>query len=257
MALRDLMAFAYAKSYGPTWLDKLAGAEKLAAWSERATVEEKSRGKRGVVGVPSTGLAYANLYDLIAFADRDWEPLAPALGKKKDTLPLLQRVDSLRNAVGHSRALLVFEEDLLAGIAGQIRNQVTIFMSTQDPAGDIYPRIESVTDSFGRQRGPSWGHGQLPAIVLHPGDIVTFTCFGTDPQNRALLWRTSGTNTEKIIAVADPGQPATLTWLVEDRHVSESTSISIRMEAPEAKYHRSNSYDGWVMFDYIVRPPLT
>ena len=63
-------------------------------------------------------------------------------------MALLKRLDNIRNAVGHSRPLLPFERDLLSGIAGQIRNQVTIYMSTQDEAGDIYPRIESVTDQI-------------------------------------------------------------------------------------------------------------
>lgn len=63
-----------------------------------------------------------------------------ALGPKVETLPLLARFEQLRNSVAHSRGILAFEEALLSGIAGQIRNQVTIFMSIQDPSGDYYPR---------------------------------------------------------------------------------------------------------------------
>lgn len=164
-ALRELMSHAYASSFGSDWLMQVAGPKKVAAWEERAVEEVRSRGGRGAVGVANAGLAYANFYDLVDFADRHWEPLAPALGAKKEVLALLRRLERLRNAVGHSRPLVAFEEDLVSGIAGQIRNQVTIYMSAQDPAGDIYPRIESVMDSFGRRIESSAVTGELAGSV--------------------------------------------------------------------------------------------
>lgn len=252
-ALRQLMTKVYASSFGPDWLTKVAGTTKLDLWKDRAAEEAKSRGGRGVIDVANIGLAYANFYELVAWADRFWEPLSEALGAKRDVLPLLRRVDSLRNTVGHSRALVPFEEDLLAGIAGQIRNQVTIFMSSQSPAGDIYPRIESVMDSFGRRGGGGLGSVQLPLVVLHPGDIVTFTCVGTDPQGRDLLWRFAGSEGSRV--VGQSGVTTLLNWSVEDRHVNESTTIGVYMEAHDAKYHRWGSFDHKILFGFRVRPP--
>lgn len=157
------MAHVFAKAYGPDWLTKVAGADKRELWAARAEAEAKSRGRRGALGMPAAGLAYANLYDLITIAKKHWEPLAPALYAKAEVMPLLERLETLRNAVGHSRPLVPYEEDLLAGIAGQIRNQVTIFMSAQDRAGDIYPRIESVTDSIGQRIESSTVDGEIAA----------------------------------------------------------------------------------------------
>ncbi|GAB2569167.1 hypothetical protein [Microlunatus antarcticus] len=261
-ALRDLMAHAYSKTYGAGWLEKVAGAEKIATWADRATEEVKTRGARGVVEVPNIGLAYANLYDLVAFADRHWEPLAEALGKKADVLPLLRRAERLRNPVGHSRSLLPFEEDLLSGIAGQIRNQVTIHMSSEAPTGEIYPRIEKVTDSFGRRSGSAIADSQMPTgavnnsvIVLRPGEVVTFTCVGSDPQGRDLLWRFGGSAGGQDSIVAPSGTEAQLTWTVQDKDINENVGVAVYLEAHEAKYHRFGSFDHKLFFAFRVRPP--
>src|SRR3712207_5857896 len=89
-ALRSLMEHVYAKAYGPDWLTKVAGADKLELWAGRAEEEAKARGRRGALGMPAAGLAYANLYDLIAIAKKHWEPLAPALHPKAEVMPLLE-----------------------------------------------------------------------------------------------------------------------------------------------------------------------
>lgn len=177
-ALRELMTYAYSTSYGPEWLGKVAATDKLKDWESRAADELLARGPKGVVAVPNAGLSYANLYDLVSIADKHWDPLAAALGKKASVLPLLRRFDNLRNTVGHSRPLLPFERDLMSGIAGQIRNQVTIFMSAQDEVGDIYPRIGSIMDQFGRRVESSVVDGELAGgvstydVVVRPGDTV-------------------------------------------------------------------------------------
>ncbi|MGA5143266.1 hypothetical protein [Streptomyces azureus] len=67
-------------------------------------------------------------------------------------------------------------------------------MSSQDPTGDYFARIDSVTDSLGNcidsfppdpmEHGVSLRTG----AVLHPGDTITFRCRGTDPQGRDLTW---------------------------------------------------------------------
>lgn len=261
-ALRELMAHAYATSYGPGWLTRVTSQKQRDSWTERAETEAKVRVPKGVAAVPNTGLAYANFYDLVTIAEKHWEPLAPALGRLKAVLPLLQRFDDLRNTIGHSRPLLAFEQDLMSGIAGQIRNQVTLHMSAQDDAGDIYPRIESITDSFGLRiesevvRGEVAGTQGATELVLHPGDVVTFTCIGTDPQGRELEWDLAGPDHFRLRerVVARSGEPTLLTWVVEDGDVRENASVSIHMRAKDAKYRRFGSFDHRAHFFYSVRP---
>lgn len=190
-ALREL-THSYGTSYGDDWLERVSTPSQRKAWEGRASDEKQARVPKGVARVPNVGLAYANFYDLVRIAEKYWKPLSGALGKQKSVLPLLARFDNLRNTIGHSRPLLAFEQDLMSGIAGQIRNQVTLFMSDQDDAGEIYPRIESISDSFGRRIESSVVDGEIAGsvttrdVIVRPGDVVTFTCVGVDPQGRDL-----------------------------------------------------------------------
>lgn len=263
-ALRELMTYAYEDRYGNAWLDRVTKPKQREAWAERAHVEADTRVPRGVAQVPNVGLSYANFYDLLGIVEkeRNWEPLAGALGKRAEVLPLLQRFEKLRNTIGHSRPLIPFEQELMSGIAGQIRNQVTLFMSEQDDAGDIYPRIESITDPFGRRFEVTvvdeltYRFIRDPKITLRPGDVVAFTCIGVDPQGRDLAWEMRPANYEsRVSQVGSSGAPTTVVWVVQDGDVAEKRHIEIRMQAHMAKYRRYGSFDHRAYFTFRVRPP--
>lgn len=262
-ALRELMAYEYERSFGPEWLASISTPEQRSAWENRAETEARVRVPKGVAHVPNAGLAYANFYDLVRIAADHWEPLSAALGKLKNVLPLLERFDNLRNTIGHSRPLLAFEQDLMSGIAGQIRNQVTLHMSAQDDAGDIYPRIESITDSFGRRIESAVVDDEAAGaiashdVVVRPGDRVTFACTGLDPQGRRLEWRlTNPRHHDTASAVVESGEPAQLVWIVDDGDVTETGTVQVYLQAEDAKYRRFGHYDHRAYFLYRVRPPL-
>lgn len=259
-ALRQLMTHAYRDAYGDDWLDRITTEDQRNEWAGRAATEQTTR--KGVAVVPSVGLAYANFYELLSFVENHWEPLAPALGKRATTVAMLKRFDNLRNTVAHHRELVTFEKELYSGIAGQTRNQVTIFMTTQDPAGDHYPRIESVIDSFGNTyngEAPDLiNHGIETAIVLHPGDVVTFTATAFDGQDRDLRFELRASllgiePRQKVIEKA--GRPVELTWHVTDEEVGTFTAMGVYLYAEGTKYHRHTQYDYSVRFAYRVDPP--
>lgn len=257
-AIRELMTYEYMSAYGSSWMEKVTSTAQREMWESRAKDEAAARVPKGVARVPNVGLAYANFYDLIRIAEAHWQPLSAALGKLKSVLPLLERFDNLRNTIGHSRPLLPFEEDLMSGIAGQIRNQVTIYMSKQDDAGEIYPRIESITDSFGRRvvsnvvEGEVAGSVQSYDITVHPDEVVTFVCIGVDPQGRELFWfGPSGASVQ-----GPSGSPTTLSWVVQHEDVTETGSVQIYMKTAGTLYHRFGSFDHRAYFTFRVRPPL-
>ncbi len=208
--------------------------------------------------VPDDELAYAEFYDLCAIAEKHWQPLALALGKQAETLPLLKRFDKLRNTVAHSRPLLGFEADLLSGIAGEIRNRVTKYMTEQDPSGDHYARIESVTDGYGRTATGVPGSGSesiviTPRVLVQVGDVITFDCEGHDPKGRALSWvgRVSG---ELIFSLE--GDRIRAKWPVRLDQVGEQTAVEIKL-ASESQYRRHGfgGSDDRVVFAFTVEPP--
>jgi hypothetical protein len=164
------MTYAYNAAYGANWLQWISSDEQRQDWARRHEQEKKKRTGKGAAVVPNHGLAYSDLKDLVGIVQKRWQPIEPAFGAsaKSETRALLVRFETLRNTAMHGRTPLVFEQELMSGIAGQIRNQVTIFMSSQDPQGDYFPRIESITDSFGNTFEGSPQKAQSETSIFQP-----------------------------------------------------------------------------------------
>lgn len=255
-ALRELLRTTVGERLGPGWLERVK-PDRVSDWQRRIAEERAAR--KGTAAVSEDLLDYAQLFDLLNILGRYWNDVHPALGDKRVMVPLLERLDDVRNAVAHSRALLPFEEDLIAGIAGEVRNRVTIYMSTRDPAGDPYARVESITDSFGntmegRKTTTSYNPIVLTGLTLHPGDVVTYTCRGTDPLGRTLRWQLVAGRRGVTEAEATGGD-VTMQWVVTSEHVAQSVNAQIRMTA-ESEFHRwTEGIDGLALFEYRVDPP--
>lgn len=260
-ALRTLFAHAYRSAYGESWLYKVTTEQQRARWAARAE-DEKHRVMKGIVDIPANGLAYSEFYELVEIAENHWEPLSKALGKKASTMPLLKRFATLRNPVGHNRQLYTYEQDLCSGIAGTIRNQVTIFMSSLDEAGEYYPRIEAAWDSFGNHIEGELNSGEIAGrvnsdLVLRPGDVVTFGALGIDPQDRDLEWEFRDDVSIIQKKIAKSGKQVEFSWEVAEHSVKEHSAVHLYMRVNGSPYHRAHGFDQRVYFSYPVRPPRT
>ncbi|WP_414122791.1 hypothetical protein [Corynebacterium nuruki] len=260
-ALRQLLTFVLSQKHGLNWLTAVVSADKLVKWQERKEVEAKKRTTRGVATVPPGLLDYAEFHELVDLVNKRWNEVAPALGKKAVTGALLERFDDLRNTVAHSRDLLPFEEDLLAGIAGEIRNRVTLFMSTEAPSGEHFARIEEVVDSFGnRVDGLETLKSSNPCIVceqvLNVGDVVKFRCRGTDPYGRGIGWNLSIMPNGHGGVDSAIGNDVELTLTVKPEYVSSRSYVLVRMVS-DAEFHRwPEGTDGLTLFYYQINPPV-
>jgi len=259
-ALRELMRQAFQDAWGANWMTRVSTPEQRTRWAERVAADQ-AHTRKGAAHVPALDLDYSQFYELLDFADKHWDRLAAALGKKATTFALLKRFEDLRDRVAHGRALLDFERELMSGIAGQIRNQVTIFMSSQDEHGDYYPRIDSVIDEFGHQLvgGTQIGDGEMMGMfqtkqILRPGQVVRFRCRGTDPQGRELTWRLSVNGPDSDTATASSGDEVVLAWEVQEADVRASIGAGIYVTSA-GKYHRCQGYDQRAHFMYSVAPP--
>lgn len=258
-ALRQLLAFVFERKHGTGWLTAVVDPVTAARWQERHAEEAKKRTRRGVASVPDDPLAYAHFYELVELLSKHWQEVAPALGKKAVTGALLDRFDDLRNTVAHSRDLLPFESDLISGIAGEIRNRVTLFMSEVGPGGEYFARIEEVQDSFGNTvDGLATLEISNPHVacrqVLNVGDVIIFRCRGTDPYGRRLRWHVSvapGGVPEQVVE----GDDVELTWTVERKHVSSRSYAIVRLVS-DSEFHRwTEGVDGMALFFYEIVPP--
>jgi hypothetical protein len=264
-SLRDLLTVALRAKFGPDWISHVFDADDVTRLRDKQTVEQKRRTRRGVVAVPANLIEYAEFTQLARLINTHWEALNGALGAKKEITVLLDRFEALRNTVAHSRELLPFEEELLSAIAGEIRNRVTIHISGQDPAGEYFPRIELVRDSFGNSAETAEEiQPQMFSLrtrtTLRPGDFVTFTCRGADPQNRDLHWAFQ--TPDGVRHTADDGttdgEAVEWTWEVTRFHIHAQATFGVFLTS-DGDYHRygATNYDALAAFVYEVLPPLS
>jgi Swt1-like HEPN len=149
--LRHLVRVVLEKAHGSDWLAKNLDAATIHRLQERL---EEERKRRAPAKVSSDLMAYTHLYELRTVIEKNWQEFSPALGEKKEFVVLMDKVEDFRNAPAHSRELLPHERSLLDGIAGTVRTQVAMYVSSQDPDKRHYPVIESIRDSFGNEPTP-------------------------------------------------------------------------------------------------------
>ena len=247
-----------------TVLRQAAHAVLKDAWQEHVDLDdlkrrrlEESKSRNGAV-VEADLLAYTHLYELEKIVDRRWEQFKPILKDKKRFTVYMDRLKDFRNAPMHSRTLLPFERELLAGIAGEIRNSFTIWRSEQAPDMTWYPRVESIIDSFGNDLTPKGDDAALmrAPVRLRPGQIVEFRCAGWDPQDRQLGWTLSEQAGSGALLDEREGSEATLRWEVSKAHVADPFIVLVQMRAVGAQYHRQfGTTDATISLFYSVDPP--
>lgn len=262
-SLRDLLTIALRKQFGDDWISQVFEADDVDSLRRKQTAEEKRRTKRGVAAVSTNLIEYAEFTQLTRLITRHWELLGGALGAKKEITVLLDRFEALRNTVAHSRELLPFEAELLSAIAGEIRNRVTIHISGQDPAGQYFPRIELVRDSLGNSTETALEvQPQMFTVTtgttLRPGDVVTFTCRGVDPQNRQLNWAFQVPDGARYTPEDADGDAVEWTWEVKPSHIHAQAVLGVFLTS-DGDYHRygPTHQDCLVAFRYEILPPLT
>jgi hypothetical protein len=235
---------------GSAWSDGTGVG--LAALERRRAGEAKRR--TGAV-VDEDLLAYTYLRDLQEIVCQRWPSFEPIFKDQSRFSVYMGRLEDFRNAPMHSRSLLPFERDLLAGIAGEFRNVLTLWRSEQAPDMTWYPSIESITDSLGNSIFPS---KQLHVIVpsrLQVGDVLNFRCVGWDPQDRELTWTLRAMAGHGPTLDEQVGAETTLSWTVQEEHVAESSIVAIQMKS-SGRYHRAlTGLDASVSVFYAVDPP--
>ena len=139
---------------------------------------------------------------------------------------------------------------------------MTIYLSSQDPDGDYYPRIERITDSLGNSATSTThtfaaGAQLFTGATLTVGQVVTFDCVGNDSRGRLLHW-------QLISSAGRPsdtgdGEQVELSWTVTPNDTGNETGILIWMKHTEETYHRNplgnTGWDASMIMYYRVVPP--
>jgi len=255
--VENVLRLAIRNALGDAWVPTSMDVERLRQ------KQTEDRARRDGVLVSDDLLSYVEYHDLVKIVMSRWESFKPIFDDKKRTEVLLDIVADVRNAIAHSRALVAHERDLVSGVAGMLQNQVAIYRTEREPASAHYPLIESVSDSFGRQR-PTPYDPSAPGTRLELGQIVDFACRASDPRGRDLEWELGtypGDPFNQPLPVRDSatGVSVVLRWTVDEADIGEYIAVFVQLRAAGARYRRRNNAFGGVddvaVFNYAVNPP--
>ena len=255
-ALRDVIRLAV-----PAWTADL-GDDDLQKLRDKRAEEDK---KRDGIAVSQDLLDYTEVYQIQKIIEKNWLVVKPVLDDKKRTEVYLGIIFDIRNTIGHSRPVVPAERLLLAGAAGQIRNQLARYRSSLDGSASHYSSIDSARDSLGQDGLTHLANarvGLASSVRIEVGDVIEFELAATDPRGRVLEWTLFSSSTPSFGLMArmtergrKTGTRATMTWTVDTTDVGEQTEVVIRLRNA-SQYQRNEGYDDARAFYFKVNPPV-
>ena len=244
---------------GSSWMDgALAGGVVDVTKLEAKVADE--RGRRPATVVSTDLLDYTEFTQLqVLILDKQWEAFAPALGKKRHIETYLSKIAGFRNPTMHARALLPFEEHLVLGISGELRNRIAIYRNTKEQSSMYYPVVQSITDNFGNIHDGVTNAIIQTGVRMEIGETVKFTCRATDPEDRELHWQLCSNAAGHPDRQTDEatGNEVVLSYTFTRADVSEQVPLLITLSS-SGEFHRlpgSTAWDATAMFHYAVNPP--
>ncbi len=242
---------------GSSWLEAAIASDVVDMHKLEAKVADE-RGRRPAVVVSSDLLDYTEFTQLqILILEKQWNAFAPALGKKKHIETYLSKIAGFRNPTMHARTLLPFEEHLVLGISGELRNRIAIYRNKQEQSSMYYPVVDLITDSFGNTHDGVTNSIIQTGVRLEIGETVTFTCRATDPEGRELHWQLSNNAAGGSQANEATGDEVTLSYTFIRADVGERVPLLITLRS-NGEFHRQpgpTGSDATAMFHYAVNPP--
>lgn len=244
---------------GSSWLEtaRAGGVVDVANLEGKATVE---RGRRPAAVVSSDLLDYTEFTQLQnLILKKQWDAFAPALGTKRHIETYLSKIAGFRNPTMHARPLLPFEEHLVLGISGELRNRIAIYRNTKEQSSMYYPVVDLITDNFGNNHDGITNLIIQTGVRLEIGETVTFTCRATDPEDRELHWSLTNNahgGPDRQIDEAT-GNEVTLSYKFTRADVGEQVPLLVNLRS-SGEFHRRAGYpvsDAGAMFHYAVNPP--
>lgn len=240
---------------GDAWLDAPAAPDRQQLEDKRLA---ESKRRDGAVTSDDL-LEYAETYHLTGMVLKNWEAFKPVFKDRKRTEVYFNQVEDVRNSIAHSRTLMTFERDLLSGVAGQIRAQVSRFRSDVDQSTLYYPLIEQIHDSLGNgERDDEGVSYQKPVARFDVGEVVTFTASAFAADGNEVIWKLQKTSPSRYLSTEQMevarGDSVEFTYRFTEADVKEHIFFGIAITTT-SKYHRNGSIDDIVYFHYQVNPP--
>ena len=253
MAETDLRALIR-EVLGDDWLAK-SGCDRARLEGRRS---EEHKRRPGAV-VEQDLIAYAEFYELKQAIVRNWDAFSTVWRTKRYFEAIFDRLEDFRNPDAHSRQLLPFEQHLVLGLSGEMRNTITLYRSSTAVTGEHYPIIELVADSVGNRFTPieaqQTGSGFTVPSRFAVGDVVRFELKAWDPQGREVSWSVTLYARTPQEAFELKGAEAGFDWVVTEEDVGDNVALIGITMSSSGRYHRNRKHDSFVSLYLTVDPP--
>lgn len=254
-SLRDLVEIVLRKAHGDDWFEHLGvSQDRIDQWKSRRDEEPK---RRPGGEVEERLLYYSDFNDVVKIIQKNWDGgFKDCFGDRRRFDVYADRLSAFRNPDAHSRALLPFEENLLLGMVGELRQVTTLFLSSGagGPEPEYFPRIEEVRDSYGSRATGHASEGKRVSrnpVTLRPGDTVSFVGRAWDPEGAPIRWEIYLVVQQKNFELS--GTEIEWEWEVREEDISEESSVLFTIHSPRP-YHRQRQSDDVTSFKYRVLP---
>lgn len=251
-SLRDFISLVMSRRFGQNWFGRGGiDADKIQKWEQR---KEEDRKRLGVV-TDERLLYYADFYDIKTLLEKNWDIItefSAALGKKKEVIYWLEKLESFRNPEAHRRELLPHQKHLVLGIEGEIRMRLISYRNKQETKDDYYPRVEFARDSLGNCYVPEHsGFVFDTGTKLRPGDKVDFVVTARDPLGEELLFALRTNAAQSISWQKDNS----FVVFVQNSDVGARFIVQMMVKS-QREFRQHQEYDDDARLEYEVLPPI-
>lgn len=239
---------------GDEWLAR-SNCDKARLEAKR---EEERKRRPGAV-IQEELLFYTEFHEIKSIILRNWDEFATVWRSKRYFESVFDRLEDFRNPDAHSRQLLPFEEHLVLGLSGEIRNTITLHRSTAAVTGEHYPIVELIEDSLGNRFVPTeeqqTGSGFKVPVKFSVGETVKFKLKAWDPQGRDLRWTVTfhGKDPQQTLELG--GAEVEFDWEISESEVGDNAPIIGITMSSAGKYHRNRKHDSFMALYVSVTPP--
>lgn len=254
-SLRDVFSYVLQNKFGAEWLTNIGVTqERVISWKSRKLEEQRRIGRSD----PRL-IYYSDFYDLRSILRKNWvDGLSEIFCSELKEIELLLKIlEEFRNPDAHRRELLPYETQLVLGITGKIRSQISLFYNNMQHTDSYFCRIDTIQDSLGNSWNPSSKTINQANNILRPGQRLEFNVAGSDPQGQPVLYGAYELLPPFNVVWKETGDFA---FEITDWHISEHCifTFAVKSKRPYSATHTVNigKCDHYMQLSYIVLPRI-
>lgn len=158
--------------------------ERIQKWEEK--IEEENRRFKGAI-TENRLLYFSDFYDLGKIINYNWDAFKNVFHEKKRFEIFFSEIEKFRNTKAHGRVLFEFQQSMINGILGDLKNLIIMYNNKNETTADYFLKILRVSDNLGNIYNSI--ENSFPSMnnnILRVGDELEFHVDAVDPKDRKI-----------------------------------------------------------------------